>query len=93
MTTGIVKWFNNRLCYGFIQPDVGGQDVFVHQAHILADGYRTLHEGERVRFIAVDLGRGPQAQRVQVITNIAVPELPPLGPGEAVAAVRRVAGI
>lgn len=61
---GTVKWFNRTKGFGFIQPDDGGQEVFVHYSAIQGDGYRNLYEGDRVTFDLVDRGRGPQAQNV-----------------------------
>lgn len=61
---GIVKWFNRVKGYGFIQPDEGGQEVFVHYSGINAEGYRNLYEGDRVEYEEVDFGRGPQARNV-----------------------------
>ncbi len=63
-TTGIVKWFSRLKGYGFINPDGGGQEVFVHYSAIEGDGYRNLYEGDRVEFDLVDRGKGPQAQNV-----------------------------
>ena len=48
--TGVVQWFNNGKGFGFIKPDDGGEDLFVHQSSIRSDGYRTLLEGDRVEF-------------------------------------------
>lgn len=62
--TGIVKWFSRLKGYGFINPDDGGQEVFVHYSAIQGDGYRNLYEGDRVEFSLVDQGKGPQAQEV-----------------------------
>lgn len=62
--TGIVKWFSRLKGYGFINPDDGGQEVFVHYSAIEGEGYRNLYEGDRVEFILVDQGKGPQAQSV-----------------------------
>lgn len=50
MATGTVKWFNPTKGYGFIQPDQGGQDVFVHITALEAAGLRTLNEGQRVSY-------------------------------------------
>jgi cold shock protein len=63
-STGIVKWFSRLKGYGFIDPDDGGPEVFVHYSAIDGDGYRNLYEGDRVEFELVDLGKGPQAQHV-----------------------------
>ncbi|MFQ5399045.1 MAG: cold shock domain-containing protein [Anaerolineae bacterium] len=62
--TGIVKWFSRLKGYGFINPDGGGQEVFVHYSAIDGEGYRNLYEGDRVEYELVDLGRGPQARKV-----------------------------
>ncbi len=61
---GIVKWFSRVKGYGFIMPDDGSQEVFVHYSAISGDGYRNLYEGDRVSFDEVDVGRGPQARNV-----------------------------
>lgn len=62
--TGIVKWFSRLKGYGFIQPDEGGQEVFVHYSAIEGEGYRNLYEGDRVEYIVIDNGKGPQARDV-----------------------------
>jgi CspA family cold shock protein len=62
--TGVVKWFSRLKGYGFINPDNGGQEVFVHYSAIQGEGYRNLYEGDRVEFEVVDNGKGPQAQSV-----------------------------
>ncbi len=62
--TGIVKWFSRLKGYGFINPDDGEQEVFVHYSAIEGEGYRNLFEGDRVEFDLVDQGKGPQAQNV-----------------------------
>lgn len=64
MKTGVVKFFNTVRGWGFITPDDGGADVFVHYTAVEGEGFRDLHEGEAVRFELVDVGRGPQAQQV-----------------------------
>ena len=61
---GTVKWFNGTKGYGFITPDSGGKDLFVHHSEIQTNGYANLNEGERVE-MAVEQGqKGPQAVRV-----------------------------
>ena len=50
MSTGIVKWFNDTKGYGFIVPDDGGKDVFVHFGDIIMDGHKTLKDGQHVQF-------------------------------------------
>lgn len=62
---GTVQWFNNTKGYGFITPEDGSKDVFVHYSEIQgADGYKTLEEGERVEFSVEQSPKGPQAVRV-----------------------------
>lgn len=63
--TGTVKWFNATKGYGFITRDSGG-DVFVHYSAIQSQGYRSLEEGQRVKFEIVEGKKGLQAQEVSV---------------------------
>ena len=63
---GTVKWFNGSKGYGFIERD-SGEDVFVHYSSIVADGYRTLTEGQRVEFVVTQGDKGPQAQEVEIL--------------------------
>ena len=63
---GTVKWFNGSKGYGFIARDTG-EDVFVHYSAIVADGYRTLEEGQRVEFVVTQGQKGPQAENVVVL--------------------------
>ncbi|HEU5416064.1 MAG TPA: cold-shock protein [Streptosporangiaceae bacterium] len=65
MTEGTVKWFNAEKGYGFIAPDDGSADVFVHHTAIKIDGYRTLAENQRVEFTAGQGQKGPQAEEVR----------------------------
>ena len=62
--TGTVKWFNDAKGYGFITPENGDKDCFVHHTAIQADGFRSLAEGERVEFEIVQGQKGPAAERV-----------------------------
>jgi CspA family cold shock protein len=62
--TGTVKWFSRLKGYGFINPDSGSQEIFVHYSAIQGDGYRNLLEGDRVEYELVDRGKGPQAANV-----------------------------
>jgi CspA family cold shock protein len=64
---GKVKWFNESKGYGFITPDDGGADLFVHFSEIQADGYKTLREGDEVTFEKGQGPKGPQAKNVQKI--------------------------
>ncbi|HWR73812.1 MAG TPA: cold-shock protein [Nitrospirota bacterium] len=64
MSTGKVKWFNEAKGYGFIEPDGGGRDVFVHYSAIQGEGYKTLSEGQLVDFDIIQGEKGPQASNV-----------------------------
>ena len=65
MITGTVKWFNDSKGFGFISPEDGGKDVFVHHSAIQASGFRTLSEGQKVQFEVTQGQKGPAAQNVQ----------------------------
>ncbi|MEO8635995.1 MAG: cold shock domain-containing protein [Gemmatimonadales bacterium] len=62
--TGTVKWFNDAKGFGFITPENGSKDCFVHHTAIKSDGFRSLAEGERVEFDIVDGAKGPAAENV-----------------------------
>ena len=66
MVEGTVKWFNESKGFGFLSRE-GGPDVFVHHSEIKAEGFRTLNEGDRVRFEVVDSPKGPRAANVSKI--------------------------
>jgi cold shock protein len=65
MSTGTVKWFNDDKGFGFITPDDGGKDLFVHQTAIAGDGFRTLSEGAKVSYESEEGDKGPKAVNVQ----------------------------
>ena len=67
MATGTVKWFNNDKGFGFITPDEGGKDLFVHHSAIQGSGFRTLADGARVTYEAEDGPKGPKAINVEHI--------------------------
>jgi len=64
VSTGTVKWFNDDKGYGFITPDDGGEDLFVHHSEIKAAGYASLREGQKVEFEIGQGKKGPCATKV-----------------------------
>ena len=66
---GRVKWFRNDKGYGFITPDSGGEDIFVHFSGITGKGYRSLEGVERVEFERIQTDRGQQATNVEALTH------------------------
>ena len=67
MPTGTVKWFNDDKGFGFITPDEGGRDLFVHYSGITGQGFRTLAEGTKVSYEQEDSDKGPKAVNVEKI--------------------------
>ena len=67
MATGVVKWFSDEKGFGFITPDEGTKDLFVHYSGISADGYRSLPEGAKVSYDAETGPKGPNAVNVQTV--------------------------
>ena len=65
MTQGTVKWFNGDKGFGFIAPEGGGDDVFVHFSAIQSSGFRTLEENQKVEFDVTQGPKGPQAENVR----------------------------
>jgi CspA family cold shock protein len=68
LATGTVKWFNDAKGYGFITPDEGGKDLFVHFSAIQGSGFKTLAEGAKVEYEATQGDKGPQASNVTLMS-------------------------
>jgi cold shock protein len=64
MATGTVKWFNDSKGFGFIAPDEGGKDLFVHYSNIAGEGFKTLVEGAKVEYERAEGEKGPVATSV-----------------------------
>ena len=67
MANGTVKWFNDAKGYGFITPEEGTKDLFVHHSSILGEGFKSLPEGARVEYEAREGSKGPEATNVAVV--------------------------
>ena len=67
MPEGTVRWFSNEKGFGFIAPDEGGDDLFVHYSAITGQGYKSLEENQRVSFVVSEGRKGPQADQVSVV--------------------------
>jgi CspA family cold shock protein len=66
MATGTVKWFDDAKGYGFITPDEGGKDLFVHHSNVSGSGFKSLAEGAKVEFEAAEGQKGPAARNVAI---------------------------
>ena len=64
MATGTVKWFDDAKGYGFITPDEGSKDLFVHHSNIAGEGFKSLSEGAKVEFESREGAKGPEAFNV-----------------------------
>ncbi len=69
MATGTVKWFNETKGFGFITPDDGGEDLFVHHTKIDMEGFRTLQQGQRVQFETGQGRKGVEATNVRPLES------------------------
>lgn len=67
MATGKVKWFNNAKGYGFIRPDIGGDDLFVHYSYIDMDGYKSLKAGQPVTYEVREAPKGLHAVSIKLV--------------------------
>ena len=67
MPQGKVKWFSDQKGYGFITPDDGGPDLFVHHTGIIGEGYKTLAEGQAVEYEVTQTEKGPKAENVKAL--------------------------
>ena len=67
MSTGKVKWFDDQKGFGFVTPDDGSRDLFVHFSEIQSDGFRSLKEGQPVEYEAIEGDKGPKATKVKVL--------------------------
>lgn len=65
MASGTVKWFDEKKGFGFIIPDEGGSDLFVHHTNIVGEGFRTLKDGQKVEFEAAQGKKGMEATEVK----------------------------
>jgi len=73
MASGVVKWFDVKKGFGFIQGPPEGKDIFVHYSSITGEGFRSLKDGDRVEYEIVDSDKGPQARNVRRVDETAGP--------------------
>ena len=73
MEKGLVRWFNNKKGYGFLQKESDGKDIFVHYSAIAMEGYKTLQTNDKVTFDVVDGEKGPQAANVIAVGGTGTP--------------------
>jgi CspA family cold shock protein len=85
MAFGTVKWFNDAKGFGFIEPEGGGEDVFAHFSAIKMDGFRTLKQGGRVSYDAIQGPKGQLAQNICPHETLDAP-VPPVAPTMGVSA-------
>lgn len=83
MARGTVKWFNNAKGYGFIIPDAGGEDLFVHYSYVNMEGYRTLKAGQRVEYDTQEAPKGLHAVniRTEAAADAGTDSTPDVTPG------------
>ena len=67
MASGTVKWFSEQKGYGFITPDDGAKDLFVHHSNIMGEGFKTLQDGQKVEYEEGEGRKGPEAQNVRAV--------------------------
>ena len=65
MSTGTVKWFSDQKGFGFITPEDGGDDLFIHHSNIDGEGYKSLEDGQQVEYEAAEGKKGPEATKVR----------------------------